>query len=176
VRRSVLAALVLVAAFPAAASAAGPSKATAKRYAHRTYIVQFHHRRPFALAGRRHAVRARDGSLITAFPMILADSGDGTGQAVELFRGHRFLGWASAYDTVALRLSAHRRAIAVRYGVYRDDDPFCCPSSTKTVRYRWNGSRIVADGTPPLIFGHHGDRLHLAPAAHTTRRTLELGD
>ena len=92
-------------AFPAAASAAGPSRTAAKRYAHRTYIVQFHHRRPFALIGRRHAVRAKDGSLITAFPMRLADSGDGTGQAVELFRGRRFLGWASAYDTVRLRVS-----------------------------------------------------------------------
>ena len=33
---------------------------------------------------------------------------------------------------------------------------------TKTVRYRWNGSRIVADATPPLVYGHHGHRLHLA--------------
>ena len=160
--RALATALLVAAALPAAASAAGPSRAAAKRYAHRTYIVQFHHRRPFALNGRRHAVRAKDGSLITAFPMLLADSGDGTGQAVELFRGRRFLGWASAYDTVALRVSARRRAIAVRYGVFRGDDPFCCPSSTKTVRYRWNGSRIVADGTPPLIYGHHGNRLHLA--------------
>jgi hypothetical protein len=163
-RTIVVAALAVAAAVvPAAtAHAAGPSHATAQRYAHRTHIVQFGHHRRFALAGRRHAVHAADGSLITAFPMILADSGDGTGQAVELFRGKRFLGWASAYDTVHLQLRTRGRAIAVRYGVFRGNDPFCCPSSIKTVHYRWNGSRIVADKSPPLIYGHHGNRLHLS--------------
>jgi hypothetical protein len=97
--------------------------------------------------------------------MVLADSGDGTGQAVELFRGRRFLGWASAYDTVHLSVSERGRAIAVRYGVYRGNDPFCCPSATKTVHYRWNGSRIVADKAPPLIYGHRGNRLHLGGAS-----------
>jgi hypothetical protein len=38
----------------------------------------------------------------------------------------------------------------------------CCPSSKKTVRYRWKGGRIVADATPPLIYGKRGSRLHLA--------------
>jgi LppP/LprE lipoprotein len=54
-------------------------------------------------------------------------------------------------------------SIAVVYGVYKGNDPFCCQSSKKTVRYRWNGSRIVADGTPPLVYGRKGSRLHLAP-------------
>lgn len=163
-RKSLVAALVLgaaVLAAPAAAHAAGPSHATAERYAHRTYIVQFGHHRRFETVGHRRAVRAADGSLITAFGMVLADSGDGTGQAVELFRGRRFLGWASAYDTLHLNVGRRGRAIAVHYGVYRGNDPFCCPSSVRTVHYRWNGSRIVADKKPPLIFGHHGNRLHL---------------
>jgi hypothetical protein len=156
------AAAATAAAAPALASAAVPSHARAKAYAHRTYIVQFGHHRRFALTGPRHTVRAADGSRISAYAMVIADSGDGTGQAVELFRGRHFLGWASAYDTVHLAVARHGRSIAVRYGVYRGNDPFCCPSSVKTVHYRWNGARIVADGTPPKIYGHRGNRLHLA--------------
>ena len=151
-----------IAAVPCLASAAVPSRAKAKAYAHRTYIAQFGHHRRFALAGPRHTVRAKDGSRISAWAIILADSGDGTGQAVELFRGKHFLGWASAYDTVRLAVSRHRRSIAVRYGVFRGNDPFCCPSGRKTVLYHWNGSRIVANAAPPKIYGHHGNRLHLA--------------
>jgi hypothetical protein len=29
--------------------------------------------------------------------------------------------------------------IVVRYGVYRGNDPFCCPLSLKRIVYRWNG-------------------------------------
>jgi hypothetical protein len=119
-------------------------------------------RRRFALQGGRVAVRAADGSTITAWNIVVADSGDGTGEAVVLFRGRRFLGWASAYDTVHLAVGSRGRAIRVRYGVYRGNDPFCCPSRIKTVSYRWNGRRIVAGGTPPKIYGHRGDRLHLS--------------
>ena len=163
-RTSLVAALAVAAAFvPAtAANAARPSHAAAERYAHRTYITQFGHHRRFETVGHRRAVRAAGGSLITAFGMVVADSGDGTGQAVELFRGRHFLGWASAYDTVHLNVGTRGRAIAVRYGVFRGNDPFCCPSAVKTVHYRWNGSRIVADKKPPLIYGHRGNRLHLA--------------
>jgi hypothetical protein len=35
--------------------------------------------------------------------------------------------------------------------------------SKKTERYRWNGSRIVADGDPPLAYGKHGDKVHPEP-------------
>ena len=146
-----------------APTAAGPSRRVASRYAHRTYVVQpGAGRRHFALAGPRRAVRAADGSTITAFGAVLADSGDGTGQIVLLFRGRRFLGWASAFDTVRLVVSTSGRRIFVTYGVFRGNDPFCCPSSRRTVAYRWVRGRIVADGTPPRIYGRRGDRLHLA--------------
>jgi LppP/LprE lipoprotein len=159
----VAAALAAAATAPAAATAAGPSHAAARRYAHRTYVVQpGFGRRRFALQGPRVAVRAADGSTITAWNIVVADSGDGTGQAVLLFRGRGFLGWASAYDTVHLAVEAHDRAIRVRYGAYRGNDPFCCPSRIKTVGYRWNGRRIVADGAPPKPYGHRGSRLHLS--------------
>lgn len=158
---SVAAAVVVAPA--AAAQAAGPSYAAGKHYAARTYIHQLGRHRKFALQGGRRAVRARDGSRITAWNIVLADSGDGTGEAVLLFRNRRFLGWASAFDTVHLSVGARGRAIRVRYGVYSGNDPFCCPHATRTISYRWNGSRIVASGTPPRSYGRRGDRLHLAP-------------
>jgi hypothetical protein len=140
-----------------------PSAASANAYARRTYVVQPQlGKRFFEVEGPAATVTASDGSQITGYGAVLADSGDGTGQAVLLFRGDKFLGWAS--DRLAIRLSVDGDgdAIAVRYGNFQGDDPFCCPSSKKTVRYTWNGSRIVADGDPPLAYGKQGDPLRLA--------------
>lgn len=143
--------------------AAGPSHAIAAAYARRSYVDDATlGRRRFALTGPKATARGSDGSTISAYGMVLADSGDGTGQAVLLFRGARFLGWASDRDTLHLRVTGSGRAISVRYGAYKGDDPFCCPSSTKTVHYRYRGGKIVADAAPPLVFGQRGSKLHLA--------------
>jgi hypothetical protein len=120
-------------------------------------------KRVFKVVGPGVTVTADDGSPITAFGTVLADSGDGTGQAVLLFRGMSFLGWASDRLAIHLAVASSGNAIAVKYGNYQGDDPFCCPSSMKTVLYRWNGSRVVADSDPPLAYGKQGDQLHLAP-------------
>jgi hypothetical protein len=141
-----------------------PSTADADRYAHRTYVVQQPvGKRVFKVDGPAETVTASDGSAITAFNMLLADSGDGSGQAVLLFRGTKFLGWASDHLSIHLSVARAGRAIAVKYGAYSGNDAFCCPSSHKTVNYMWNGSRIVPDGDPPLDFGKPGDKLHLGP-------------
>ncbi|HET6506451.1 MAG TPA: LppP/LprE family lipoprotein [Baekduia sp.] len=148
---------------PAAASAAGPSRAVAQSYAHRSYVVDGTlGKRHFALTGPKAVARGSDGSTITAFGLVLADSGDGTGQAVLLFRGTRFLGWASDRLQLHLRVTGSGRAISVKYGAYSGDDPFCCPSKTKTVHYRWRAGRIVADAAPPLIYGKRGTKIHLS--------------
>jgi hypothetical protein len=148
---------------PAASGSGSPSRALAQSYAHRTYVNDPSlGRRIFALAGGGRVAHASDGSTITAYGVVLADSGDGTGQAVLLFRNGRFLGWASAFDTLHLSVSSTGSAIKVVYGVYKGNDPFCCPSSKKAVLYRWTGGKIVASGLPPLIFGKQGSRLHLS--------------
>jgi LppP/LprE lipoprotein len=162
-RRAFAGALAVAAACAVAvpALAAGPSRTLAQRYAHRTFINdRFLGRRTYHLDTPRQAFTAADGSTITAFGAVL-DSADGTGEIVLLFRGSRFLGWASVYDAVHLSVRTSGRSIAVTYGVYSGNDPFCCPHARKTVRYRWNGRRIVADGKPPLVYGRHGNRLHL---------------
>ncbi len=144
-------------------AAAGPSRAVAQSYARRSFVNDGAlGRRHFALAGPKAIARGSDGSTITAFGMVLSDSGDGTGQAVLLFRGTRFLGWASDRLQLRLSVSGAGRAISVKYGAYSGDDPFCCPSSTKTVHYRYRGGKIVADAKPPLVFGRRGGKLHLS--------------
>lgn len=161
----ILAAVAALAPAAAHASGGGPSRSLAASYAARTYVQDATlGRRHFELVGAKATARGSDGSTITAYGMVLADSGDGTGQAVLLFRGTRFLGWAAGEDTLHLRVTGSGHAISVRYGAYRGDDPFCCPSSTKTVHYRYRGGKIVADATPPLIYGKHGSRLHLSNA------------
>ena len=158
-----LATLPIVAFTPALAAASSPSRASAARYAHRTYINdKYLGKRSFALEGRAQHVRASDGSRITAWHVGLADSGDGSGEAVLLFRGRRFLGWASDRLAIHVGLSHRGTAIKVRYGVYTGTDPFCCPHRTKIVRYRWKGARIVASAKPPRTYGRYGPRLHLA--------------
>jgi LppP/LprE lipoprotein len=148
---------------PATASATTTSRAVAQAFAHRTYVNDPSlGRRHFKLEGGARFATASDGSTIAAFGMVLATSGDGSGQAVLLFRDGRFLGWASAFETLHLSVSSNGSAIKVRYGAYKGNDPFCCPSSFKTIRYRWTGGRIVASGVPPLIFGKRGSRLHLS--------------
>jgi hypothetical protein len=147
------------------AASAPPSRASAERYARRTYVVQPQlGKRVFRVEGPRASVTAADGSLITGYGVVLADSGDGTGQAVLLFRGSKFLGWASAHLAVRLSVRGSGGEIAVKYGEFQGNDPLCCPSSTKTVRYSWNGTRIVPEGDPPLSYGKLGDQLHLGPS------------
>src|SRR4051812_5495929 len=81
----------LLIALPAGASAAGPSRAVAQSYAHRSYVNDPGlGKRRFELIGPKAIARGSDGSTITAFGTVLADSGDGSGQAVLLFRGARF--------------------------------------------------------------------------------------
>jgi hypothetical protein len=164
-RRAALA-LALTASVAGAtpALAAAPSRSLAQRYAHRTYITDpTLGRRVYHLDTPRLSFRAADGSTISAWGAVL-NSGDGTGEIVLLFRNLKFLGWASAYDAVHLSVKTSGAAIAVTYGVYSGNDPFCCPHARKTIRYRWNGRRIVASGEPPLAYGRRGNRLHLAPA------------
>jgi len=148
------------------ATAAGPSRATALLDAQRTYIVvDGVGHVPFKL-GPQKSVSAKDGSTITAY-VITNDYGgtaDSAHAAVLLFRDATFLGWASsrAASFVTLEPSSGN-AIRVRYPIWKGNDPTCCPSGSALISYSWNGSRIVANGDPPLIYGEPGFLLHLSP-------------
>lgn len=120
------------------------------------------HMRRFGLRGQpAYTVKAADGSYLTAFQATL-DSVDGTGDIVLLFHNLNFLGWASNRLAGNLDLGRRGDAILIRYWVYRGRNAICCPSGKRAVTYQWNGSRIVASGKPPLIYGRAGQRLHFA--------------
>ena len=76
---SLIAACAAVAA-PAAAQAASPSRASAKRFGTGPTSTSPRMRRRFALQGGRRAVTAADGSRITAWNIVIANSGDGAGR------------------------------------------------------------------------------------------------
>jgi hypothetical protein len=157
---ALLAAALLAVGVPAPALARGVTLESADRWAARTFVNDQSGRVTFQALHRR-VITAADGSTITAVAAVRRQSADGTGQIVLFFRGRRFLGWDSAFESLRLRVIAARQ-IVIRYGVYRGNDPFCCPSAFKRITYRWNGRRIVASGTPPLSYGRRGQRLHLA--------------
>lgn len=144
----------------------GPSRSTAQSYAHRTFAHQeFAGKLHFMLNGPSHSVTANDGSRLTAFPIVVENTGDGAGQAVLLFHNGDFVRWASRRIAVKLGVGGRRgRRILVKYAVYRGRDAICCPSGgLKRVTYRWNGSRIVPSGRAPKAWGRKQARLHLTP-------------
>jgi hypothetical protein len=149
---------------PVSASA-GPARSTALAYAKRTFIVVAGVGNvPFKL-GAEKSVTAKDGSTITAFSITNDYHGtaDSTHSAVMLFRGGSFLGWASPRAAMFLTLEpSSGNAIRVSYPIWKATDPTCCPSGSEVVSYDWNGSRIVASGQPPLIYGKPGILLHLS--------------
>jgi len=141
----------------------------AREVAHRTFIYERNyggphahgrHNRRFSLRGQdSYTVQSPDGSLLTAFQATLS-SVDGTGDAVLLFRDLNFIGWATNRLAGNLLLGRRGNRILVRYYVYKGRNAFCCPSGKKAITYRWNGSRVVSSGKPPLIFGKPGQKLH----------------
>ena len=143
----------------------GPAPSTALEYAKRSYIVvPGLGKVPFRL-GTERSVTAKDGSTITAFA-ITSDPGgtaDSFHSAVIVFRDAKFLGWASSRDEMFLTLEpSSGNAIRVLYPVWKKGDATCCPSSRELISYSWDGSRIVAGGQPPLIYGLPGNLLRLA--------------
>ena len=152
-----------------------PSRALAEQYARRTYIEDpALGRRTFTVVGQGASVRTTDGSRISAFPIVIADS-DGTGMAALLFRGTEFIGWASAFSAGGVGVSESGDAILATYSEYVEGDANCCPSGSKPVLYRYTSGRIVADGEPPLSFGQRGSRLRLAPEAGARAPAGEAG-
>lgn len=81
-----------------------------------------------------------------------AQSADGYNRRAFFFIGRKYLGTdASAPSAAMEEMWRDDRTIALMYVLYRGNDPLCCPTGGgKIVRFRWNGSRVVAlDRIPP---------------------------
>ena len=88
-------------------------------------------------------------------------SADGTAQRAFFFAGGRLVGTDTASDSAGIRVDRARApVIALGYELFDPKDAQCCPTGgATTVRYRWNGSRVVAlDPIPPSSYAARGSR------------------
>jgi LppP/LprE lipoprotein len=87
-----------------------------------------------------------------------AQSGDGYNVRAFFFLGRRYLGTDASAPSASLQeMWRDDKTIALLYILYRANDPNCCPTGGgKIVRFRWNGSRLVAlDRIPPRTGALH---------------------
>jgi hypothetical protein len=85
-------------------------------------------------------------------------SADGYNRRAFFFYGNRYLGTdASAPSAQLQEVWREDRTIALLYILYRSNEPLCCPTAGGAiVRFRWNGSRLVAlDPIPPTRGSRH---------------------
>ena len=97
---------------------------------------------------------APDGQTLIAIAGSRLGSGSGNGspQWAFFFLGTTYLGTDTAVPSTQLQLAGSPATgqIDVRYGNYAPDDPLCCPSLPPvTITYTWDGTTLVAGGTPP---------------------------
>jgi hypothetical protein len=88
-------------------------------------------------------------------------SADATAQRAFFFADGRFIGPDSASDSAGIRVAfARPPVIALQYKLFNPKDPQCCPTGgSATVRYRWNGRRLVPlDRLPPPSYSAAGSR------------------
>jgi hypothetical protein len=95
------------------------------------------------------------GGYLTAVKGMRSTNGtaDSTRWLVFFWHNDMFLGWDTAGTSMLiLEISSPQDgAFAVTYANYAFDDPTCCASLPPVaVTYQWDGSRLVADGTPPV--------------------------
>jgi hypothetical protein len=79
------------------------------------------------------------------------DSGDGYAKRAFFFVGGRYIGTDTSDDSANVRVEGQTDdTVTLAYAIYGPNDALCCPARTETVRYRWNGSRLVPlDSIPP---------------------------
>ncbi len=76
---------------------------------------------------------------------------DGHPQLAFLFHRGNLVGTDTQLPSATVEwLWSTRDVVALSYQLYRPDDPLCCPSAgAATVRYRWNGTKIVSLDSAP---------------------------
>jgi len=92
---------------------------------------------------------------LAAIVAVRMGSADQTAQRAFFFADGRFAGNDTAKDSSGIRVAFVRPpVIGLTYALYAAGDPQCCPTDgSTTVRYRWNGKRVVPlDAVPPSSF------------------------
>ena len=72
-------------------------------------------------------------------------SASGNNQQAFFFVGRRYIGTAGDRVTASLAYVGQTSTrVRLRYGVFGPGSGDCCPTSHRTVRFKWNGKRLVA--------------------------------
>lgn len=137
-----------------AGSTAPPSSAPAgASLAQALQVVRAHHYTPADQTPPwypRHMLNA-----IVGYP---SDTADGHSQFAFFFVGDKYIGTDTSDPSIGMQfVSGTDTTVTVKYFLYRSADPLCCPTGgTASVRYEWDGHKLVAlDPIPPLAGSKH---------------------
>ena len=74
---------------------------------------------------------------------IRKGSVDGKDQRAFFFAGSKYLGTDTSEPSGSIHVEfTSDTTVALSYALFAPEDPLCCPSSRKTVRYRWDGQQL----------------------------------
>ena len=96
------------------------------------------------------------GGTLTAAVGVRFPTADGYGQLVFFWHNDDFLGWNATQETISIEQieSPASGVFDVTYAQYAPTDPMSSPSLPPvTIAYRWNGSSLESNGTPPNLSG-----------------------
>lgn len=92
------------------------------------------------------------GKTLYAILGICTGSADGHCQKIFFFLDNQYLGTDTKSPSNEIRsdVAAGTGNIDITYANYKPSDPLCCPTGQPvTIRYHWNGIRLIPSGTPP---------------------------
>jgi len=82
---------------------------------------------------------------LNAIVGVVQHSADGAARQTFFFVGNRYIGTDKAdVSANSYYVAGANRTVTIGYPIYGPSDPMCCPSGGNwTVRFHWNGSRLV---------------------------------
>jgi hypothetical protein len=92
------------------------------------------------------------GGSLTAVVGVRYPTADAYGQLIFFWHNTRFLGWDARWESDYVAVTSPRAGTFIAtYPHYKETDPMSSPSLPNVrVVYRWNGKRLIAQGSPPL--------------------------
>jgi hypothetical protein len=140
--------LVLVAVIVGLSAAVASAAGSGDLHAAQQYVAHHCHKG----SRQSHALWISDKQF--KFNPIYGDCGGGDGhdQRIWFFRNSHFVGHDTKQSSAEIIGSwRNLNTLAFLYVLYRPSDPMCCPTGgAVSVRYRWNGKKVVRlDPLPP---------------------------